>query len=116
MEPNIVTFKQTPQGDLKMHIFAPEQHGAKTRLVRPGLPPMIVMQGDKDEITPLEPCREFCSKMVAVGNECKLLVYAGEGHGFINYQAEGNPRFEETLRDMDSFLVEHGFLEGEPTV
>jgi acetyl esterase/lipase len=87
-----------------------------TRLIRAGLPPMIIMQGDEDTVTPLGPCQAFADGMAAAGNECQLVVYPGAGHGFLNYSPEGNPWFEDTLREVDRFLNRHGFLRGEPTV
>jgi len=83
-----------------------------TRAIRPGLPPVLIMHGDQDEITPLSDSRAFADAMAAAGNECRIISYPGEVHGFYNYRPEGNPRYVDTLRDMDRFLAEHGFLQG----
>jgi acetyl esterase/lipase len=84
--------------------------------VRPGLPPVLIMHGDRDEVTLLADSRAFADAMAAAGNDCQLIVYPGEGHGFFNYRAAGNPRFADTVRDMDRFLAVHGYLEGAPTI
>ena len=44
-----------------------------------------------------------------------LLTYPGQGHGFFNERKAGTAIFLDTLRKMDAFLVEIGFLKGSPT-
>jgi acetyl esterase/lipase len=80
-----------------------------TRAVRPELPPVLIMYGDRDEITPLSESQAFADAMTAVGSECRLLCYPGEGHGFFNYRPEGNLRYVDAVRHMDRFLAEHDF-------
>lgn len=84
--------------------------------VGPGIVPILIMHGDADQVTPYADSAAFAEAMAAAGNECRLKTYPGEGHGFFNWRTEGNPRFTDTLRDADLFLVEHGFLSGVPTV
>lgn len=81
-----------------------------TRAIRPELPPVLIMHGDRDDITPLPESAVFADEMKAAGNECRLVTYEGQGHGFFNYHPDGNPFYEQTVADMDAFLTGHGFL------
>jgi acetyl esterase/lipase len=77
---------------------------------------VLVLQGDKDDRTPLEETQLFVNGMIEAGNECRLVAYPGKGHGFANYRDGSNPCFLETMREVDRFLVEHEYLAGEPTI
>lgn len=83
--------------------------------VRPGLPPVILLTGDADDVTPLADTAYFHETMQAAGNVSELKIYAGGGHGFFNYNPNGNHYFDETTRDVERFLMEHGFLTGAST-
>jgi acetyl esterase/lipase len=87
-----------------------------TYQVRSGLPPTLLLHGDKDQVTLLDDTRRFAELMDAAGNTCTLVVYPGEGHGFFNYGDGANPLFAETTRELDRFLTAHAFLEGDSTI
>ncbi len=82
--------------------------------VRPGLPPTIIFQGTEDRTVPYQAAAHFTNLMKQAGNDCTLVTFRGLGHGFFNYGEHGNRHFRQTLWATDRFLVEHGFLEGEP--
>ena len=94
-------------GEAALMALSPTMH------VREGLPPVLLMHGDNDVVTPLAETEIFHQKMLAAGNESKLCVYPDGGHGFFNWGDGKNHYFYETLRDMDQFLIDHGFLGGE---
>lgn len=50
--------------------------------VRKGLPPTLILQGDRDTVTPASGARRFCERMRAAGNVCELHLYEGFGHLF----------------------------------
>ncbi|NRA38829.1 MAG: alpha/beta hydrolase [Planctomycetes bacterium] len=79
------------------------------------LPPMLIMHGDKDIVTPLIDSENFHKKMQAAGNDCTLIIYADAGHGFFNYAPAGNHYFDETTQHLDDFLVAQGFISGPST-
>jgi acetyl esterase/lipase len=56
--------------------ISPDEH------VRKGMPPMLVLQGNTDTVTPLSGVRRFCERVRAAGNTCELHVYEGFGHVF----------------------------------
>jgi len=90
----------------------PDEERAELNLmdkIRPGLPPMVIFQGDLDQGTPLSAAQRFADGMKAAGNRCDLHVYAGQGHGFFN-QGQGtlpdDGCYWDTLRKLHVFLTE----------
>lgn len=52
--------------------------------VRPGLPPIIIVHGEKDEIVPQGHAISFSEALAKEGNKVSLLLEAGKGHGNIS--------------------------------
>jgi len=50
--------------------------------------------------------------MKKAGNECQLVGYENQGHGFFNFGRK-NGKYDETVKAMDKFLVDNGFLSEE---
>ena len=48
--------------------------------VRTKMPPVSIVQGGKDSLTPLSATLRFCEKVTASGGRCQLNVYPGVGH------------------------------------
>ncbi|GAB6164052.1 hypothetical protein JCM19992_00520 [Thermostilla marina] len=67
-------------------------------------PPCIMFFGTEDRL--LLPAKMFRDDSVAAGNNCKIVTYAGQGHGFFNR----GEYYEKTLAEADRFLVELGWL------
>jgi dipeptidyl aminopeptidase/acylaminoacyl peptidase len=44
--------------------------------------PLMLLQGDKDRVVPLNQAEEMVEMMKKAGREAKLVVFRGEGHGF----------------------------------
>ena len=78
--------------------------------VRPGLPASLIMQGDSDVTVSPAMISAFANTMKQAGNDCTLVLYSKVGHGFFN----ANEGFYKTLENVDSFLVSHGWLQGQP--
>lgn len=87
--------------------------------VRSGLPPMIVLQGEEDNVTPASGAMEFCQRMKERGNTCTLKLYPGVGHLFTrNLANQEVPDYTAIDRDVSrdaseaaiAFLREHGFI------
>jgi acetyl esterase/lipase len=87
--------------------------------VRSGLPPMIVLQGEQDNVTPASGAMEFCQRMQERGNTCTLKLYPGVGHLFTrNLSNQEVPDYTAIDRDVSrdasetaiAFLREHGFI------
>jgi acetyl esterase/lipase len=64
-------------------------------------PPVLTLQGDQDELVPLEQATSLDEKMKSVGARHALTVFKGQGHGF-----GGEYRIKE-LDAMWAFFEEH---------
>ena len=80
-----------------------------------GLPPILLLHGDSDDVTPLTDTENFHKAMRDAGNDCELIVYPDAGHGFFNYNPDGNVYFDQTTRHIEEFLLVHDFMTGEST-
>ena len=79
--------------------------------VRRGLPPTIIFHGQADTTVPFETARQYASKARQLGNQCKLVGYPGQSHGFFNQSRGAKGRYQQTLLELDHFLVSLGYLE-----
>jgi alpha-L-fucosidase 2 len=50
-------------------------------LVRKGLPPFLLVHGDKDQLVPYEQSPRFCKALQAAGDKCELFTVPGGLHG-----------------------------------
>lgn len=78
-------------------------------------PPAVVFLGSKDPLIPVATAEKFKADMIAAGLKSELHVYEGQPHGFFNQNKGGKEIFLDTIRKMDAFLTDLGYLEGEPT-
>ena len=99
-----------------------ERMGAKPAAISPyhhvkkGAPPTIIFHGKADTTVPFRTAELFAEAMAKAGNRCKLIGYEGQPHGFFNHGRGGNTAFVQTVRAMDEFFIELGYLEGKPTI
>jgi len=77
-------------------------------------PPAIVFLGSNDKLIPVSIAEKFDADMKAAGVKSELHIYEGQGHGFFNEAKSNSEIFIDTLRKMDHFFVELGWLKGEP--
>lgn len=72
--------------------------------------PAIIFSGSEDKLVPVEMLKEYRDLMTRKGNECELIIYEGQKHGFFNYKKGANRFYSETLDQVTGFLKEHGFI------
>ncbi|MER7591272.1 alpha/beta hydrolase [Micromonospora sp. NPDC127501] len=72
--------------------------------VRPGIPPMQIHHGTRDEVEPIGSARHFRDAMVRAGNECTLLEYEDAEHGF-HYPGNGR-HFDDVIDATARFLLD----------
>jgi acetyl esterase/lipase len=77
--------------------------------VRKGAPPTIIFHGKDDPTVPYKTVELFTKAMTDAGNDCKLVGYEGQKHGFFNFD-RGPEYYNRTVAELDRFLVEKGFL------
>ena len=78
--------------------------------VAPGAPPTIIFHGTADTTVPFAQAQRFTEAMQRAGNSCELVPYEGKQHAFFNYNAAGNPSFDDTLARTEQFLERLGYL------
>ncbi|MCB1226452.1 MAG: alpha/beta hydrolase [Verrucomicrobiales bacterium] len=83
------------------------------RAIQPGLPPTLIIHGTADRVVPSAGSYEFARKSSRKKNQCRLIEFEGQGHGFFNFNLSFE-HYEATLMAMDEFLVETGFIEPDP--
>ncbi|AHF89849.1 lipase [Opitutaceae bacterium TAV5] len=71
------------------------------------LPPTLVFHGTRDTTAPFAGAEKFQSAMLRAGNNSRLVVAENAIHTYMFKDAD---RYHETLRQMESFLREFGFL------
>ena len=64
-----------------------------------GLPPMIILQGKADSVTPYDAAHAYCGRINAAKQTCQLVGYAGAEHGFFH-----DAGYEDTLKRGLTFL------------
>ncbi len=80
--------------------------------IQAGMGPSIIFHGTADRTVPYKTAEIFHQLMDKKGNDCTLVAYEGEGHGFFNYGRKNNGAFVDTMAKLDNFLVRIGYLEG----
>jgi len=85
--------------------YSPVEH------VRPGMPPVMIANGDKDTLTPLRGARAFCDGVKAGGGRCELQVYPGVGHLFTRNLANQEDDFDpDPVARADAAAKQNTFL------
>lgn len=68
---------------------------------RAGAPPFLLFHGDMDTVVDLRHAREMTDRLHQAGNEARLVILEGEGHGW------SGDKLLNTLRQMMDFFDEH---------
>ncbi len=76
------------------------------------IPPTIIFHGTKDTTVPFDTVELFTTDAEEKGNKVELVAYEGQGHGFFNYKEKNMDAFIDTVKKMDAFLAELGYLQG----
>ncbi|MGI9542168.1 MAG: alpha/beta hydrolase [Cyclobacteriaceae bacterium] len=84
--------------------------------IAPGIGPTIIFHGTADKTVEYRTVELFQKKMAATGNQCTLVGYEGETHGFFNYLKKNNGPFISTMQKLDAFLVSNGYLDPLPVI
>ena len=86
--------------------FSPAHHVASNA------PPTLVFLGSKDDLISTNVLNRFEANMNHAGVRCDTHIYAGQKHGFFNFE----PYKTVTLKEADKFLTSLGWLQGKPTL
>ncbi|MGA2064926.1 MAG: alpha/beta hydrolase [Thermoguttaceae bacterium] len=86
------------------------------RYVRKGLPPTLLIHGDRDGCVPVERADRFAKLMRDAGNRIEYHRMAGWDHAFAIPGCGTDQQITEALRMTDRFLAGLGYLQGEATI
>ncbi|MCA9248949.1 MAG: alpha/beta hydrolase, partial [Planctomycetales bacterium] len=78
--------------------------------VRKGLPPTLIVHGQADTTVPFKTAEIFADAMKQAGNDCTLVGYEDQPHGFFNYGRSGNRHYRATLAEAEKFLQRLDYL------
>jgi acetyl esterase/lipase len=86
------------------------------RYVRKGLPPTLLVHGDRDGCVPVEQADRFAKLMRDAGNQIEYKRMAGWDHAFAIPGCGSDAQIAEALRMTDQFLAGLGYLHGKATI
>ena len=79
------------------------------KMVRKGLPPMILFHGKQDRVTPYADAQKFAKLVKRKRNKVELIDFDKAEHSFFNFNVS-ELYYELTLKAADRFLVDQGLL------
>ncbi|MGB0993687.1 MAG: alpha/beta hydrolase [Akkermansiaceae bacterium] len=88
----------------RAHKFSP------SNLIKKKLPPMLLIHGKADTITPYDHVARFAKVMKRKKNDFELIDFEAMNHSFFNFNVSAQ-HFEIALNSMDAFLANHGYIE-----
>lgn len=77
--------------------------------IEPKLPPMLIMHGTLDRLTPFATVVKFTRNMQRKGNLCDLLPFEGRQHSFFNLNVDP-AAYDHCNAVVDKFLVHLNYL------
>lgn len=98
--------------DIEKRTGVPAKEISPIHHLRQGSAPSIIFHGQSDTTVPYLTAKTFAEATQRLGNECELIGYAGEPHGFFNYGRGGIPghAYLKTLSQLHQFLNKINFL------
>lgn len=106
------TIEQAKLDSLRDRLGVEPRNLSPFHQLQPGLPPTIVFHGKSDTTVPYRTAELFVEKARANGDLIVLDGHAGQTHGFFNFGRNDNGPYKSTVKRLDNFLVDIGFLEG----
>lgn len=80
---------------------------------RSPMPPTIIVQGDRDSLTPLAAAQRFCLNITMTRGQCELRVYSELGHLLTRDLSEQESRFDpDPIARADGLKRQIAFLLG----
>ncbi|WDE96509.1 alpha/beta hydrolase [Lentisphaera profundi] len=79
-------------------LISPLHHAHKKQ------PPCIMFFGTADRL--IEGAKIYCEISKEAGNQCQILSYEGQGHGFFNAKRTPDKYYQLTLKEMDKFFMD----------
>jgi acetyl esterase/lipase len=75
------------------------------------MPPVSIVHGTRDSLTPLSGARRFCDRVLANGGRCELNAYDGVGHlltrNLVNQESDFDP---DPVARADGIAKQEAFI------
>jgi acetyl esterase/lipase/lysophospholipase L1-like esterase len=112
-----VDFDQEKADDIATRTGVPPQEISPIHQLTKDAAPSIIFHGRADTTVPYLTVEAYAKEAMRLGNQCELVGYEGEPHGFFNYGRGGNPgpAYLKTLSRLHEFLHQLGYLSAGPT-
>ena len=112
-----VDFDQEKVDDIATRTGVPPQEISPIHQLTKDAAPSIIFHGRADTTVPYLTVEAYAKEAMRLGNQCELVGYEGEPHGFFNYGRGGNPgpAYLKTLSRLHEFLHQLGYLSAGPT-
>lgn len=75
--------------------------------VKSELPPMLILHGTGDTVTPFAGAERFVEQSTTAGNDCELFAFEEGRHGWFIFNLD---HYREAQGRMDAFLEKHGWI------
>lgn len=100
----------TPKGYGAKKMGKNQKKASPVHHVKKGIVPTIIFHGTEDTTVPFENVKRFEELMKKKRNECELIAFEGQKHGFFNYKKGTEEYFEKTVKAMERFLKKYNYL------
>ena len=94
----------------------PLEQLSPAHLVNEQTPPTLILSGENDGLIPPPLVHKVLDRMRAHNRPARFVEYTDASHGFFNFWPAYNPYFASTIEAADTYLIELGYLRGEPNV
>ncbi len=89
---------------------ARDEEASPLHHLRKGVPPAIIFHGTADTTVPFSNVVNFCAVMQRNGDQCELVPFAEQVHGFFNSTKSEGRFYRETLTLAAGFLARMGWI------
>jgi acetyl esterase len=103
-------------GELQKRMGTEPKNVSPYHHVSAGAPATLILHGKADSTVPFRTVEAFAKAMTAAGNRCELIGYPDQQHGFFNHGRGDNKYYQQTVAEMDKFLVSLGYLSDKATL
>lgn len=99
------------QAELEKRLGVPAEQLSPIHQLRGIAPPTIIFHGRADTTVPYKTAELYAEAAQKAGGRCELIGFDDQEHGFFNSNRAGGIYFQQTLEQLDAFLVSLGYVE-----
>lgn len=99
------------QAELSKRLGVPAEQLSPIHQLSGMAPPTIIFHGRADSTVPYKTAELYAEAAQKAGGRCELIGYDDQEHGFFNSNRADGRFFQQTLEQLDAFLVSLGYLQ-----